>query len=248
MASEAVNGERPAPLLPPGCLASEVGHLEPWAACGGPTGLLAGPAFRDTPDADPQVRRRVGMMRIDVTSGPRQWDAQRAARLHPHLDLELAQLLLLLTPEGVTYADLLRQWGRPLDMSYSLRLMFAFLIWREVASLGLDCYALRPGPKADAALAEARVLVAANQITAHQARVLLLVSLEGESVTEVADRLAERGHLQTSARVRQLLDELTSVGVLRREGGKGRMGARYRLGGGMVVEVALDRAYALAQG
>lgn len=187
------------------------------------------------------------MTQIDVTNGPQRWDAQRAARLYPHLDLELARLLLLLTPEGVTYPELLQQWGRPLDMSHSLRLMFACLIWRAVAGLGPDSYALRPGPKVDAALAEARVLVAADQITAHQARVLLLVSLEGESVTEVADRLAERGHVQTSARVRQLLDELTSVGVLQREGGKGRMGSRYRLGGGMAVEVALDRAYGLAE-
>jgi hypothetical protein len=76
-----------------------------------------------------------------------------------------------------------------------------------------------------------------------QARILLLLTLEPQSVDEVSSRMAERGAVLNNSRVRQLLDELLALGLVIQTPRKGHAGARYGLGSGPEVERALDQAY-----
>ena len=80
-------------------------------------------------------------------------------------------------------------------------------------------------------------------LTFWQARVLLLLTLESQSVNDVADRIAVQGTLLDLSRVQQLLHELSALGLLEHTPRKGHAGARYSLGSGPTVEEALDQAY-----
>lgn len=88
----------------------------------------------------------------------------------------------------------------------------------------------------------------ARPLTFWQARVLLLLTLEPQSVKQVADRIAGRGAVLDEGRVQQLLGELTALGLLEHQPQKGRTGSRYWLGSGPVVEAALDQAYEVVTG
>lgn len=85
-------------------------------------------------------------------------------------------------------------------------------------------------------------------LTFWQARILLLMTLEPQSVEEVTNRIAERGAVLDPARVRQLLDELKDLGLLEYTLKMGRTGSRYWLGTDPGVEQALDDAYAVVKG
>lgn len=170
------------------------------------------------------------------------------------LDRDAARLLLLLTREGVEYAELLAQWGRPLDQPHGLRLLFARLAFMGLAELrgcpGLYC--LKAGDQLAAALEAARLLVEGPTLTLQQARVLLLVSLEGETVADIADCLEERGHEVNTGALRRALKALAAAGLLevseRASGGRGRASTVYRLATGAAVEEALDLAYQMTSG
>lgn len=81
-----------------------------------------------------------------------------------------------------------------------------------------------------------------------QARVLLLLTLEPQSVEEVSNRMADRGAVLNTSRVRQLLDELLVLGLVTQIPRKGHAGTRYGLGSGPVVDAALDQAYEIING
>ncbi|KQR00511.1 hypothetical protein [Deinococcus sp. Leaf326] len=83
----------------------------------------------------------------------------------------------------------------------------------------------------------------APPLTFWQARALLLLTLEPQSVNDVADRIAVRGAVLDLSRVQQVLNELTALGLLGHTLKKGREGGRYWLGSGAAVEDALDQAY-----
>lgn len=85
-------------------------------------------------------------------------------------------------------------------------------------------------------------------LTFWQARVLLLVTLEPQTVEEVTNRIAARGAILDPARVRQLLEELRELGLLDHQPQTGRVGNRYWLGTGPLIERALDDAYAVVKG
>ncbi|KQR02005.1 hypothetical protein [Deinococcus sp. Leaf326] len=80
-------------------------------------------------------------------------------------------------------------------------------------------------------------------LTFWQARVLLLLTLEPQSVDEVSSRMAERGAVLNNSRVRQLLDELLAAGLVTQVPRKGHAGTRYGLGVVPAVDTALDQAY-----
>lgn len=84
-------------------------------------------------------------------------------------------------------------------------------------------------------------------LTFWQARVLLLVTLDPQSVEEVTNRIAARGAVLDPARVRQLLDELKALGLLEHTSKTGRTGGRYWLSADPLVEQALDDAYAVVK-
>lgn len=80
-------------------------------------------------------------------------------------------------------------------------------------------------------------------LTPRQACVLLLVSLEGSTATEIADRLAQRGQLLDPGTLWRTLNALTAAGLLVQCGTSGR--AVYQLATGEEVEEALDLAHSL---
>ena len=80
-------------------------------------------------------------------------------------------------------------------------------------------------------------------LTFWQARILLLLTLESQSVNEVADRIAVQGALLDLSRVQQLLKELSALGLLEHTPKKGHAGGRYALGSGPAVDEALDQAH-----
>lgn len=88
----------------------------------------------------------------------------------------------------------------------------------------------------------------ATPLTFWQARVLLLLTLDSQSVNDVADRIALRGTMLDPSRVQQLLNELTALGLLEHTPKKGHAGGRYWLGSGPVVEDALDQAHEVVTG
>lgn len=85
-------------------------------------------------------------------------------------------------------------------------------------------------------------------LTFWQARVLLLMTLEPQSVKDVADRIAVRGAVLDLSRVQQLLGELAALGLLGHKAQQGRTGGRYWLGSGPAIEDALDQAYGVVTG
>lgn len=85
-------------------------------------------------------------------------------------------------------------------------------------------------------------------LTFWQARVLLLLTLEPQSVEQVTNRIADRGAVLNTGRVRQLLDELLAVGLLTPTPRKGHAGARYALGAGPAIDAALDQTYEVVKG
>lgn len=88
----------------------------------------------------------------------------------------------------------------------------------------------------------------AGPLTFWQARVLLLMTLDSQSVNDVAVRIALRGAMLDLSRVQQLLNELTGLGLLEHTPKKGHAGGRYWLGSGSAVEDALDQAYVVVTG
>ncbi|KQR18880.1 hypothetical protein [Deinococcus sp. Leaf326] len=87
-----------------------------------------------------------------------------------------------------------------------------------------------------------------SPLTFWQVRILLLLTLEPQSVEEVSNRMAERGAVLDTSRVRQLLDELLAAGLLTQTPRKGHAGARYALGAGPAIDAALDQAYEVVKG
>lgn len=80
-------------------------------------------------------------------------------------------------------------------------------------------------------------------LTFWQARILLLLTLEPQSVEEVSNQMAERGAVLNASRVRQLLDELLAARWVAQTLHQGHAGARYRLASGLAVNTALNQAY-----
>ena len=66
-------------------------------------------------------------------------------------------------------------------------------------------------------------------------------ALEPQSVEEVSNRMADRGAVLNTGRVRRLLDELLAAGLMTQIPHKGHAGTRYRLGSGPAVDEALDQ-------
>jgi DNA-binding IclR family transcriptional regulator len=85
-------------------------------------------------------------------------------------------------------------------------------------------------------------------ITLWQSRVLLLLTLEPQAVEEITNRMADRGAVLNTSRVRQLLEELTTLRLVTQTPRQGNAGARYGLGAGPAVDAALDQAYELING
>lgn len=84
----------------------------------------------------------------------------------------------------------------------------------------------------------------ARSLTPLQARVLLLLSLEPQSVAEIATRLSNKNHDLELSGVRLLLNSLTMLDLAVRSRGKtGKW--RYRLAPGRAVEAALEQAYTI---
>ncbi|KQR24854.1 hypothetical protein ASF71_19290 [Deinococcus sp. Leaf326] len=88
----------------------------------------------------------------------------------------------------------------------------------------------------------------APPLTFWQARVLLLMTLETQSVNDVAVRIALRGAMLDLSRVQELLRELTALGLLEYTPKRGHAAGRYQLGSGSVVEDALDQADVIVRG
>lgn len=84
------------------------------------------------------------------------------------------------------------------------------------------------------------------------ARVLLLVSLEGETAGDITDCLEERGHEVNTGALRRALKALAAAGLLetfkRTTGVRGPASTAYRLATGAAVEEALDLAYQMTSG
>lgn len=80
-----------------------------------------------------------------------------------------------------------------------------------------------------------------------QARVLLVMTLEPQTVKDITDRLATRGALLDPSRVRFVLEELKDLGLLDHAPQVGRAGSQYWLGSGPRVERALDDAYVVVR-
>lgn len=87
-----------------------------------------------------------------------------------------------------------------------------------------------------------------SALTFWQARVLLLLTLEPQSVKAVADRIAVRGDMLDLSRIQQLLSELAALDLLEHRAQQGRTGGRYWLSSGPAVEDALDQAYVTVTG
>lgn len=166
---------------------------------------------------------------------------------------EKARLLLLLTREGVEYAELLAQWAQPLPRPYALRLIFAALVAEGLAELrGTPAlYCLGDGPGVEAALAQARnaAPLPLPDLSPVEARVLLSVTLEGESSAEIRERLVERGQGLRPALITAALKTLVELGLVeteeRHSGGRGRGTRLYRLTTRPGIEDALDLAFTL---
>ena len=90
--------------------------------------------------------------------------------------------------------------------------------------------------------------LASMTLTFWQARLLLLMTLEPQSVKAVADRIALRGAMLDLSRVQQLVSELTVLGLLEYRAQQERTGGRYWLSSGPAVEDALDQAYEVVIG
>lgn len=83
----------------------------------------------------------------------------------------------------------------------------------------------------------------APPLTFWQARALLLLTLESQSMNDMADRIAVRGAVLDLLHARQILNELTTLGLLEHTLKRGREGGCYWLRSGAAVEDALDQAY-----
>lgn len=78
-----------------------------------------------------------------------------------------------------------------------------------------------------------------------QAHVLLLLSLEPQSVTEVTVRLVQRNHVLELSSIQFLLNSLVNLGVAVMDRDQNGMRRHYRLAQGVVVEEVLEQAYQL---
>lgn len=82
-----------------------------------------------------------------------------------------------------------------------------------------------------------------DALTPLQARVLLVLSLEPQSVAQVAHRLSKQGHMVELSGVRFLLNSLTRAELAVLDQDHSHVKFHYRLASGTAVERALDRAY-----
>ncbi|WP_082506007.1 hypothetical protein [Deinococcus sp. Leaf326] len=85
-------------------------------------------------------------------------------------------------------------------------------------------------------------------LTLWQSRVLLLLTLEPQLVEEITNRMADRGAVLNTSRMRQLLEELTAAGLVTQTPRQGNAGTRYGLGAGPAIDAALDQAYEVTEG